>query len=74
MQVPLAEAVKSVVDQLRTITKAGNFMHVSKVTEERSFNTFIFVAVKLPKEEVAKALEMVSQHECPLCHVCNVNS
>ncbi|CAM6083091.1 unnamed protein product [Calypogeia fissa] len=59
IQVPLQDSVKSVVEQLRTIITAGLTMHVPKVTEERTFNTFTFAAVKLPKGEVARALEKI---------------
>jgi hypothetical protein len=38
-------------------------MHVPKSSEERSFNTFTYAAVKLPKDDVTKALTMVSNFQ-----------
>ncbi|KAG6543229.1 hypothetical protein Mapa_015480 [Marchantia paleacea] len=60
IQVPFQEAVKSVLDQLKALNSAGLIMHVPKASEERSFRTFTFAAVKLPQEEVSKALEAIS--------------
>lgn len=60
LQVPFQEAVKSVLDQLKALNNAGLIMHVPKASEERSFRTFTFAAVKLPQKEVSKALEAVS--------------
>ncbi|KAL2651085.1 hypothetical protein R1flu_019213 [Riccia fluitans] len=60
IQVPFQEAVKSVIDQLKAINKAGLIMHVPKGHEERTFRTFTYCAVKLPQEEVSKALESIS--------------
>ncbi|KAL3700604.1 hypothetical protein R1sor_018626 [Riccia sorocarpa] len=60
IQVPFQEAVKSVTDQLKAVNNSGLVMHVPTGREERTFRSFNYCAVKLPQEEVSKAVELIS--------------
>lgn len=60
-QVPFEDVVQNVQQQLKAITSGELVMHVPVHKEERSFQTFRFVAIALDGDKVLDVLQEV----CP---------
>ena len=58
-QVPFEEVVENLQHQLKAITSGEFVMHVPVQREERSFQTFRFVAIALDSDQVLDVLQKV---------------
>jgi hypothetical protein len=58
-QVPFQEVVENVQQQLNAITSGDFALHVPVHKEERSFQTFKFVAIALDSDQVLDILQKV---------------